>query len=95
MEELRAPLCDRLALSLVNLKQVKGDDFRSEAGGVYMLDDTRRSIITAWQKRKKEVITHPFLQEKIEIGLIPHVQALLFARYLRGDMDAYPPFVWR
>lgn len=95
MEELRSPLCDRLALSLVNLKQIKEEDFRHEAGGVYMRDNARRKIISAWQKRKKEEIVHPFLQEKIPIGMIPHVQALLFARFLRGDMDDYPPFVWR
>jgi len=95
MEELRAPLCDRLALSLVNLRQVKEDDFRREVGGVYMRDETRRKIISAWQKRKKEEVVHTFLRTKMPIGLIPHVQALLFARFLRGDVDYYPPFMWR
>jgi CRISPR-associated protein Cas1 len=96
MEELRAFLADRAALSLVNRQQVKATGFsRSESGAVTMDDDTRKVVLVAWQKRKKEEITHPFLQEKIEIGLIPHVQAMLLARFLRGDLDAYPPFLWR
>jgi CRISPR-associated protein Cas1 len=96
MEEFRAFLADRLALSLVNRQQVRGKGFRaSESGAVVMDDDTRKLVLTAWQKRKEEEITHPFLQEKIAVGLLPHAQALLLSRYLRGDLDAYPPFLWR
>lgn len=96
MEELRAPVADRLALSLVNLKQVQGSGFRqSETGGIVMDDDTRKVVLVAYQKRKQEEVTHPFLGEKTTIGLVPHLQALLLARHLRGDLDAYPPFVWK
>lgn len=96
MEELRPYLADRLALSLVNLKQIKGKGFRkTETGAVVMNDETRKEVLVAYQKRKQEEIQHPFLGEKIAVGLLPHSQALLMARYLRGDMDGYPPFVWR
>lgn len=95
MEELRPVFADRLALSLVNRKQIKGKGFtQKESGGVLMDDDTRKQVLTAWQERKKEEITHPYLKERIPFGLIPHVQAMLLARYLRGDLDAYPPFFW-
>ena len=94
MEEFRAPLADRLALSLVNLQQLAPKDFRtSESGAVEMRDDARKTVLLAWQKKKQETILHPFLGEKVEIGLLPHVQALLLARHLRGDLDAYPPFL--
>ena len=94
MEEFRAPLADRLALSLVNLQQLTSKDFRtSESGAVEMRDDARKTVLLAWQKKKQETIVHPFLGEKVEIGLLPHVQALLLARHLRGDLDAYPPFL--
>lgn len=96
MEELRPVFADRLALSMINRKQVNGSGFtHKESGGVLMDDDTRKKVITAWQTRKQEEIVHPFLKERIAFGLIPHVQALLLARYLRGDLDAYPPFFWR
>ncbi len=96
MEELRPMLADRLALSLVNMQQVKGKGFRAtESGGVIMDDRTRKEVLVAYQKRKSEQITHPYLQEKIPIGLLPHAQALLLARHLRGDIDAYPPFIWK
>jgi CRISPR-associated protein Cas1 len=96
MEELRPVFADRLTLSLINRKQVNGNGFiQKESGGVLMDDDTRKKVITAWQARKQEGIVHPFLKERISFGLIPHVQALLLARYLRGDLDAYPPFFWR
>lgn len=96
MEELRAYLADRVALSLVNRKQVSDKGFRQvESGGIYMDEETRKTVLTAWQKRKQETITHPFLGEKIEVGLLPYVQALLLARYIRGDIDGYPPFFWR
>ena len=95
IEELRAPLADRLALSLVNLKQVKGTGFtQKESGGVLMDDATRKEVLTAWQKRKTEEVMHPYLKERVPYGLIPHVQAMLLARHMRGDLDAYPPFFW-
>lgn len=95
MEELRAPLCDRLALALINLKQIQGDGFEVVPTAVRMTEETRKIVITAWQKRKKETITHPYLEETMPIGLIPHIQAQLLARHLRGDLDFYPPFHWR
>ncbi len=96
MEELRPYLADRLALSLVNLKQVTGDGFeKTETGAVNMNEDTRRQVIKSYQERKREEIVHPFLKEKVEVGLIPYAQALLLARYIRGDIDGYPPFLWR
>jgi len=95
MEELRPVFADRLALTLVNRKQINGKGFtRKESGGVLMDDNTRKTVLAAWQKRKQEEIVHPFLKERIPFGLIPHVQAMLLARYLRGDLDAYPPFFW-
>lgn len=95
MEELRPVFADRLALSLVNRRQVTGKGFtQKESGGVLMDDDTRKVVLTAWQDRKKEEIMHPFLKERIAFGLVPHVQAMLLARYLRGDLDAYPPLFW-
>ncbi|GFH62924.1 MAG: CRISPR-associated protein Cas1 / type I-C [Candidatus Desulfovibrio kirbyi] len=96
MEEFRPYLADRLACTLVNKGQVKNKGFRrQEAGAVLMDDDTRKEVIVAWQKRKQDEIEHPFLQEKMRIGLLWHIQARLLARYIRGDMDAYPPFVVR
>lgn len=96
MEELRAYLGDRLVLSLINRQQVKLRGFeRSETGAVSMSDDTRKALLVAYQERKREEIRHPFLGEQIAIGLIPFVQALLLARFLRGDMNAYPPFLWK
>ncbi len=96
MEEFRPFLADRLALSLVNLRQVQGAGFRkSESGAVEMTDDTRKTVVIAWQKRKQEEIRHPFLDENMAVGLLPHMQALLMARHLRGDLDGYPPFLWK
>jgi len=93
MEELRPYMADRLALNLVNLNQVDRDDFyKKENGGVILRDDGRKKVIAAWQKRKQDMITHPYLNEKIPIGLLPYVQAMLMARFLRGDIDGYPPF---
>lgn len=95
MEELRPVFADRLALSLVNRRQVSAKGFaKKESGGILMDDETRKTVITAWQERKKEEIEHPYMKERIPFGLIPHVQALLLARHLRGDLDAYPPFFW-
>ena len=96
MEELRAFLCDRLALSLINRAQIRPDTFRrTEAGGVLMDDDTRKAVLAAYQKRKQEELTHPFLNEKVSVGLLVHLQARLLARHLRGDLEAYPPFLWK
>lgn len=95
MEEFR-PMADRLALSLVNLGQVKGKDFViSRGGAVRMHDKARKTLLTTYQKRKQDVLTHPFLEEKMALGLFYHTQALLFARFLRGDLDGYPPIIWR
>lgn len=96
MEELRAYLVDRLALSLVNRQQVKPEGFtKTESGAVTMDDETRKAVLVAWQKRKQEEITHLFLQEKVSLGLLAHIQAQILARYLRGDLEGYPPFLWR
>ena len=94
MEEFRAPLADRAALSLVNLRQLSPKDFRTtESGAVEMSEEACKTVLLAWQKKKQETILHPFLGEKVEVGLLPYVQALLLARHLRGDLDAYPPFL--
>lgn len=94
MEEFRAPLADRMALSLVNLQQLGPKDFKtSESGAVEMTEAARKTVLLAWQKKKMETVVHPFLGEKVEIGLLPYVQALLLARHLRGDLDAYPSFL--
>ena len=96
MEELRPYLADRLALSLINRQQVNAKGFtHQETDAVTMDDDTRKTVLVAWQKRKQEELTHPFLQEKIPLGLLPHVQAMLLARHLRGDLDGYAPFLWK
>jgi len=96
IEDVRPVIADRLALALINLRQVDGQGFRTtETGGVEMSDDTRKALLVAYQKRKQEEITHPFLGEAIPVGQILHAQALLLARHLRGDLDAYPPFVWK
>jgi CRISP-associated protein Cas1 len=96
VEEFRAVLADRLALSMINRRQIGGPGFRKgESGGVVMNDETRKEVLIAWQKRKQEEILHPFIQEKIPLGLVPHIQATLLARHLRGDLEAYPPFIWR
>lgn len=96
MEELRPVLADRVALSLVNLGQLHARDFRhEESGAVLLSDEARKQVLVAYQKRKQEEIMHPFLREKVELGLLCHVQALLLARRLRGDLDGYPAFLWR
>jgi CRISPR-associated protein Cas1 len=93
MEEFRAYLGDRIMLNLINLKQVTIKDFEfRESGEVRISDNARKEILTAYQKRKQEEITHPFLGEKMTIGLLPHIQAQLLARYIRGDLETYPPF---
>ncbi len=95
MEELRAWQSDRLALGLVNLRQVQASDFEQTPTGVSLRPAARRTFLEAWQKRKREEIVHPFLEQKIPIGLIPFVQAQLLARHLRGDLEAYPAFFWK
>lgn len=96
MEEFRPFIADRMALSLINLCQVDGKGFKKkESGAVWMEDDTRKTVLVTYQKRKQDELMHPFLKENVTIGLLFHTQALLMARYLRGDMDAYPPFIWK
>jgi CRISPR-associated protein Cas1 len=96
IEEFRAFIGDRLALSLVNLKQIQATDFKTtESGAVSMSDGARKTLLAAYQKRKQEEIVHPFLGEKVQVGLLPHLQALLLARHIRGDLDGYPPFIWK
>lgn len=95
MEELRAPLCDRMVISMFNKDQFQPQDFTTDFGAVYLSEKGRRKVLEQWRSRKRESIQHPFLKEKIPIGMIPHAQSMLFARVLRGDLDRYPPFVWR
>jgi CRISPR-associated protein Cas1 len=96
VEELRPVLADRLALTLVNRQQIAEGGFsKLESGAVTMDDETRKTVLVAWQKRKQEEIVHPFLNEKIPLGMVPYVQATLLARYLRGDLDGYPCFFWK
>lgn len=96
MEELRPVLADRLALSLINRRQIVADDFETrEGGGVCLTDKGRRTVLKAWQERKKDVRRHPFLGEAAPLGLVPYLQAQLLARHLRGDLDAYPPWFWK
>ena len=96
VEELRAVLADRFVLSLINRKMISGKHFKKKENGAVLMDDeARKKVLTEWQNRKKEVITHPFLQEKVEWGMVPYVQAALLARYLRGDLDGYPVFLWK
>lgn len=96
MEELRPYLVDRFVLTLINNGQVNPSGFLiKETSAVLMDESTRKTVLFEWQKRKQEVVTHPFLDEKINIGLIPYAQALLLARHLRGDLDEYPPFLVR
>lgn len=96
MEELRCPVADRFVLNLINRREVSSEDFReTESHAVIMNDSARKKVIQKWQEAKQDTILHPFLQEKIAAGLIPYVQAMLLARYLRGDIDAYPPYFKR
>ncbi|MDR3539477.1 MAG: type I-C CRISPR-associated endonuclease Cas1c [Desulfosporosinus sp.] len=96
MEELRTVYADRFVISLINKREVNADGFtQKENGAVNMDDDTRKDILKAWQSKKQEIITHPFLQEKLEWGLVPYAQAMLLARFMRGDLDGYPTFMWK
>lgn len=96
MEELRQMTVDRVVLSLINRQQLKECDFETlESGAVVMTDGARKTVLSAWQERKREELFHPFIEEKVEVGMLPFVQALLLARFLRGDIDDYPAFIWK
>ena len=96
MEELRAVMVDRFVLTLINRREIGPEHFSaSESGAIVFTDAGKKKFLAAWQNHKQEQITHPFLQEKICWGLVPYVQALLLARHLRGDIEAYPPFMWK
>ena len=94
MEEFRAYLGDRFVLSLINKRQISPKDFLYQGdNGVVLTDNGRKVFITAWQTRKRDIITHPYLNEKVEVGLLPYVQAMMLARYIRKDIDDYPVFL--
>ncbi len=96
MEELRPVLVDRFVISSINNRIINADDFeKTETGSVQLSDRGRKALFTCWQERKRDQITHPYLKEKIDRGLIPHVQALLLSRFIRGDIDGYPAFLWK
>jgi CRISPR-associated protein Cas1 len=96
MEELRPHFADRLAITLINRNQIAANGFvTKENGATIMHDETRKEILIAWQKRKQEEITHPYLEEKVSLGLVPYIQAMLLARHIRGDIEDYPPFFWK
>ncbi|WP_435922371.1 type I-C CRISPR-associated endonuclease Cas1c [Paenibacillus sp. DYY-L-2] len=96
MEELRGVYADKFVLSLINKRVLNKDDFyRKENGAVLITDEARKRFLSAWQNKKQEKVTHPYLGEKISWGLVPHAQALLLARHLRNDLDEYPPFLWK
>jgi CRISPR-associated protein Cas1 len=96
MEEFRAVYADRFVLSCVNQKIITPEHFqKQESGAVWLNEQGRRKFLNAWQQKKQEELKHPFLGEKISWGLVPHVQALLLARTIRGDLDEYPPFFWK
>lgn len=96
MEEFRAYIADRVVLNIINLRQVQGNDFeRRETGEIRINDKARKEVIIAYQKRKDEIVNHPFLGEKTTIGLLPHIQAMLLARHIRGDLEQYPAFYMR
>lgn len=96
MEELRSVFADRFVLTIINKKMVTSNDFQvKENGAVLLNDEARKVFFTEWQNKKKEEIMHPFLNEKVEWGMVPFVQALLLARYMRGDIDKYPPLFWK
>jgi len=96
IEELRAVYADRFVLTLINKRILDESDFiTKENGSVIMTDDARKEFLKHWQNKKQEVITHPFLDEKVEWGMVPYVQSMLLARYIRKDLDEYPPFLWK
>lgn len=94
LEEFRAPWADRFVLTLINRQQVKTNDFVTEASGaVRLTDDARKTLLTAWQERKQVEVMHPYLEEQVPVGLLPHCQAMLLARHIRGDTEYYPPYL--
>ena len=96
MEEMRAVLVDRFVITLINNRQIRNEHFQIlESGAIEFTEEGKKKFISAWQEHKREQTTHPYLQEKVCWGLVPHIQALLLARYLRGDLDGYPPFLWK
>mgnify|MGYP000854494349 CR=1 FL=1 len=96
MEELRPHFADRLVVTLINRNQIYAEGFiEKENGAIIMNDETRKVVLTAWQTRKQEEITHPYLEEKVSLGLVPYIQAMLMARHIRGDLEDYPPFFWK
>lgn len=96
IEEFRSVYADRFVLSLINKRIITGKDFsKKENGAVLLSDNARKKVLVEWQNKKKEVITHPYLKEKVEWGMVPYVQSMLLARYLRGDIDGYPVFLWK
>ena len=96
MEELRPCMADRFVLTLVNNRMLRPEDFQvQDSGAVLLSDEGRRKFLKTWQERKRDTLTHPYLGEKLSWGMVPYVQALLLARCLRGDLDGYPPFLWK
>ena len=96
MEELRPCMADRFVLTMINNRMVSPGDFEaSESGAIRMTSEARKKFLKSWQEKKQDVITHPYLEEKVPWGLVPYIQALLLARHLRGDLDEYPPFLWK
>ena len=96
MEELRPCFADRFVLTLINNRILTAKDFeKTESGAVFLTENGRRAFLKVWQERKLDSITHPYLGEKLPWGLVPYVQALLLSRYLRSDLDEYPPFLWK
>ena len=96
MEELRPCMADRFVLTLINNRMIRESDFEYQSTGAVLLNDTgRKTFLKNWQEKKKDTLTHPFLGEKMVWGMVPYLQAMLLARYLRGDLDAYPPFLWK
>lgn len=96
MEELRPCMADRFVLTLINNRMIRPEDFTiQDSGAVLLTDNGRKKFLSAWQERKRDTLTHPYLGEKMSWGMIPYVQALLLARFIRGDLDSYPPFLWK
>lgn len=96
MEELRPCMADRFVLTMINNRMISGEDLvQQENGAVFLSENGRKRFLKSWQEKKRETLTHPYLDEKLSWGMVPYIQALLLARYIRGDLDAYPPFLWK
>lgn len=96
MEELRPCMADRFVLTFINNRMIRPEDFQTQdSGAVLLTEEGRKKFLKAWQERKRDTLTHPYLNEKLSWGMIPYIQALLLARHLRGDLDGYPPFLWK